>query len=289
MLLDQGIFAMEGDRVEVLGRRNDHGADRAGSRRRTSSGIVRVADRVDPATVFGQERSLGDDVQSGEEGQSLVQNPAHDMAVACRPEQLKAKSDRRAKPGGIISNPGNPAAWRMRSRGIEAREWAGRGTGRRIGSQTSGLRSSCRTSATSAVVGREPGGRSSSARRGKQDESFVLESLGDGDRAEGMSLVGQIAADVVDGEVLLSQGDDAVTEGIALGCGMRPLGRCEEEVTSGTLAELVDKDAEAPPGCNRSGEPPRRPGKAVDEEGAGGPRTGDGWRWWVRGRPGRVR
>jgi hypothetical protein len=100
-------------------------------------------------------------------------------------------------------------------------------------------------------------------------ESFVLEDLGDGDRAEGMSLVGQIAADVVDGEVLLSQGDDAVTEGVALGCGMRPLGRCEEEVASGTLAELVDEDAEAPRGVTEAASH-FDAGETVDEEGAEG-------------------
>jgi hypothetical protein len=100
-------------------------------------------------------------------------------------------------------------------------------------------------------------------------ESFVLEDLGNGDRAEGMSLVGQIAADVVDGEVLLSQGDDAVTEGIAFGCGMRPLGRCEEEVASGTLAELVDEDAEAPRGVAEAASH-LDAGETVDEEGAKG-------------------
>ena len=100
-------------------------------------------------------------------------------------------------------------------------------------------------------------------------ESFVLEDLGDGDRAEGMSLVGQIAADVVDGKVLLSQGDDAVTEGIALGCGMRPLGRCEEEAAVGFLSELVDQDAEGARGVS---EPARDfcAGEPLDEEGAEG-------------------
>ena len=37
-------------------------------------------------------------------------------------------------------------------------------------------------------------------------ESFVLEDLCDGDRAERVALVGQVAADVVDGEVLLCAG-----------------------------------------------------------------------------------
>ncbi len=77
-------------------------------------------------------------------------------------------------------------------------------------------------------------------------ESFFLEDLCDGDRAERASLVGQVATDVVDGEVLFAQGDDTVGEGIGLGCGMRPLGRFEEEVASRVLAELVDEDSEAP-------------------------------------------
>ena len=83
-------------------------------------------------------------------------------------------------------------------------------------------------------------------------ESFVLEDLCDGDRAEGMSLVGQVTADVVDGEVLFAQGDDAVADGIGLGCGLGPLGRCEEEVASGILAELVDEDAEAARGVTEA-------------------------------------
>jgi hypothetical protein len=40
-----------------------------------------------------------------------------------------------------------------------------------------------------------------------------------------MPLVGQAAADVVYGEILFAQGDDTLTEGIGLGCGMGPLGR----------------------------------------------------------------
>ena len=72
MLLDQGIFAMERDRVEIqvegtTARQTEpaHGFEPAAHQ-------LRVANRVDPATVLGQERSLGDDVQAREEGQSLV-------------------------------------------------------------------------------------------------------------------------------------------------------------------------------------------------------------------------
>ena len=65
-------------------------------------------------------------------------------------------------------------------------------------------------------------------------------------------MVGRIAADVVDGEVLFTEGDDAVAVGIGLGCGLGSLGRSEEEVPWGTLAELVDEDAEAPRGVTEA-------------------------------------
>ena len=92
-------------------------------------------------------------------------------------------------------------------------------------------------------------------------ESFFFEDLSDSDRAERMSLVGQIATDVIYGEVLFAQVDDTVADRVGLGCGLRPLGRCEEEVTSRVLAKLMDKDSEAP----------RRVTEAASDLGTGGP------------------
>jgi hypothetical protein len=97
--------------------------------------------------------------------------------------------------------------------------------------------------------------------------------------------VGQGAADVVDREVLLAEGDDAVAEGVGLGCGLRSLGRGEEEAAARILAELMDQDAKAAGGVT---EPARDfgAGEALDEEGAEGLIEG-GWRWSARGRFGR--
>ena len=58
--------------------------------------------------------------------------------------------------------------------------------------------------------------------------------------------MGQVAADVVDREVLFAKVDDPIGEGIGFGRGPWPFGRGEEEVASGILAELMDEDAEAP-------------------------------------------
>ena len=100
-------------------------------------------------------------------------------------------------------------------------------------------------------------------------ESFVLEDLCDGDRAQRVSFVGQVAAAVVDGEVLFAQGDDTVAEGIGLGCGMGSLGRCQEEVASRVLAELVDENSEAPWGVTEAASD-LGTGDPLHEEGAEG-------------------
>ncbi len=63
-----------------------------------------------------------------------------------------------AEPGGIISDPGNPALLRMRSRGIKASIGRKRNRPPNLVRKDRGLRLSCRISATAAVVGREPGG-----------------------------------------------------------------------------------------------------------------------------------
>ena len=67
-----------------------------------------------------------------------------------------------AESDGIISDPGNPDFLRMRSRGIEASIGRNRKRPPNLVRKDRGLKSSCRTSATSALVGRELGGRSSS-------------------------------------------------------------------------------------------------------------------------------
>ena len=64
-------------------------------------------------------------------------------------------------------------------------------------------------------------------------ESFVPEDLSDRDRVERMPVVSQVAADVIDGEVLLSQGDDEFAEGIGLGCGLGPLAGVRKKARRG--------------------------------------------------------
>ena len=208
--------------------------------------------------------------KSGEEGQPLVQHHAHDMAVTRRPEQLQGQE--RSQGGSRVgSSPirGTPLSRRMRSRGIAASIGRKRNRPPNLVRNDRGLRSSCRTSATSAVVGRDSGWAFIVSPAWQPSEPFILENLCDGDRAEGVSLVGQVTADVVDGEVLLPQGDDAVAEGIGLGCGLRSLGRREEEIAVGDSGGIVDEDTEATWGVTEAASD-LGAGNLVDEEGSQG-------------------
>ena len=100
-------------------------------------------------------------------------------------------------------------------------------------------------------------------------EAFLLEDLRDGNWAERVALVTQVAADVVDREVLLAQRDDLIAEGIGFGSGSWPFSRGTEEVATGILAELMDQDAEAPRGIAEAAGC-LVAGKSVDEVGAEG-------------------
>src|SRR5262249_36902140 len=80
---------------------------------------------------------------------------------------------------------------------------------------------------------------------------------------------GQGAADIVDGEVLLAQGDDALTQGLLFGGDVGPLVGGEEEAAAGGLAELVDQDTEAAVGVAEAfGD--FRAGAALDDVGTQG-------------------
>ena len=269
MLLDQGILAMEGDRVEVqvegLPTRQPEPA------RGVEPAVhqLGIAGGSDPATVLGQERAFGDDIQPGEEGQPLIQHRAHDMTVACRPEQLQGQERSEGTTGrdhlrGGEPRPGEDAVQGDRGQhGQEQEQAAELGPeGAWAEVELPDIRDVGRRRVRAGwafLVGpaRQP------------CEPFLLEDVSDGDRTEGVSLVGQGAANVIDREVLLAEGDDAVAEGIGLGCGVRSLGGGEEEVAVRILPELMDQDAKAAGGVTESAGD-FGAGEAIDEEGAEG-------------------
>ena len=81
--------------------------------------------------------------------------------------------------------------------------------------------------------------------------------------------MGQVAADVIDGKVLLTQRDDLIAEWIGFGCDLGTLGRGQEEVASGILAKLMNKNTEASWGVTEAASG-LAAGQPLDEIGAKG-------------------
>ena len=157
---------MEGDCVEVQVEGMTAGQTEPAHGVEPAAHQLWIADRVFPALYSVKNDPVGDDVQTGEEASPWFRNPL--MASRWRAVSISfmAKSDRRGQPGGIIFYPWNPEFWRMRSRlsrniGTK-RNKPPLSTKKRVRKQLPGRQPQ------SAVVGREPGGRSSSARRGKR-------------------------------------------------------------------------------------------------------------------------
>ena len=189
---------MEGDRVEVQVERTAAGQAEPAHGVEPAAHQLRVTEGVDPATVLGQERSLGNHVQAREEGESLVQNPAHHVAVACRPEQLQGQERSQGGAGWD-----HLRSWKCRS--LQNAIQGDRGQYRQEKEQATELRvERARAQVEFPDISNIGGGRSRTwwtlviGPAWHASESFVLEDLGDGDRTQAVALVGQIAADIVD-------------------------------------------------------------------------------------------
>ena len=82
-----------------------------------------IGGRVDATAVLGEERALRDHVEAGEQGQALIEDVGHDVAVTARSEQLQ--SQQRTK---RVLRRDHVGTWRPRRRPctghIEYRLWA---------------------------------------------------------------------------------------------------------------------------------------------------------------------
>jgi hypothetical protein len=80
---------------------------------------------------------------------------------------------------------------------------------------------------------------------GQPSKPFFFENQRDGNSAYPLSALFQDPADIIDGEILLSQRDDLVPNAIGFRRSLRPLLRGKEEGAMWIVAELVSEDPEA--------------------------------------------
>jgi hypothetical protein len=80
---------------------------------------------------------------------------------------------------------------------------------------------------------------------GEPGKTFFFENQRDSNGAYPMPALFQDPADIIDGEILLSQRDDLVPDTVSFRRSLRPLLRGKEEGAIWMLAELVGEDTEA--------------------------------------------
>ena len=245
VLLDRRVLTVEGDRVEVQVERCPPTQSQATDWIEPAPHQARVATRWDAATVFGEGRSLGDDVQASEESQAVVKDRAHDVAMTCVAEELQGQERPQGARGRDHRGSGEPI---LLQQGIQlGRDQVGQEEEQ---AAEVGVDSS-RCQVELADVGHIGHDGMKSLRSfvvpttGQFGEALWLQDRRHRGRAERLTVAGEGTADIVDGAVLLSQGDDQFPQAILLaGRSALTWGR-DEEVTLGLAAELMDEDPEA--------------------------------------------
>ena len=248
---------------------------------------LRVAGRVDAATVFGEERSLGDHVQPGEEGQPLVEDRAHDVAVACVAEELQGQQRPHGTAGRDHLRSGEAAACQDRVQvggdqvGQEEEQAAELGVERAAGpSRVDGRR----RHRPRQDAGRS--GRSSSPRRGSLAKPSSLK-------------IAATAAGLSDSPSRAKARLMSWTERFCLRrattCSPQPfllagrpaLGRGERRIRARAGCGTGGRGRGSSPAYSRSERPPRTTGGPRRRR-PGGPRIVGGWSWRAPGTGGPV-
>jgi hypothetical protein len=189
---------------------------------------------------------------------------AHDVAVPCVAEELEGEQGAQGAGGGDHGAAGELSAAKngVESARYEIGEEEKEAAKLRV--QRSWAEVELLHVGDVGLLGLGPG-RSLLVEPSRQTrETFVAQDLIDGDRTDGNALMVQGSANVVDGEVLLAQDDDALAQFVALLLVFDRLRSWGKEIALGILTELMDEPAKAAGGI---AEPLGRflRGKALDE------------------------
>lgn len=266
MFLYKSVLPVEGDGMEIKVEGLAPFQPDSPRRIKPEAHQFRIAGRIDSAAIFGQKRALGGPVESGKQGQALIKDLAHDMAVAGIAEELESEE----RPDGMRRRD-HLRAWKTSLvkyfvqtdlDEVGHKEKEATELGFKLPGSEIKITYICHGGGFRPYAGR-PFLIAPPWQAGK---SFLLENHGHSRRAQSMLLIAQDLADIVDGEVLLAQGNDFVPKSIRFGSTLRSFGGRGEEVLMGVLSKLMTKDPEAslrvPEASSRLGR-----GEAFDEIG----------------------
>ena len=245
MFLDKSILPVERDGMEIKVEGLAPSQTDLSCRIKPEAHEFRITGRIDSAAIFGQKRTLGSAVESGKQGQAHIKDLAHDMAVAGIAKEFESqeRADRMRRRDHF-------RAWKTRpvedfvqtdldEVGQEKKEAAELGfklPGSKIKTAYISYGSDFRPYAGRPFLIATPW---------QAGKPFLLENDGHSCRAQSMLLIAQDLADIVDGEVLLAQGNDFVPKPLCFGSTLRSFGRRGKELSMGVLSKLMTKDPEA--------------------------------------------
>jgi len=245
MLFHQGVFPMEGNGMEIQVKRPSPRKSKFPYGIKPKPHQAGIRSRINPTTIFGQKRPFGNHIEPSKQSQPLVQDIAHDVAMPGTSKELKPQKGKDRLHGRNHLGPRKPCIlkqplqWNLgqvRHKQVKPPELGPKVPDRQI--QPIHIRNLCH-------LGPRPQHSLLVSSSGKPSKPLFLENQRDGNGAYLLSALLQNPADVIDGQILLSQRDDLVPETVGLGRSLRPLLRGKEEGPIWMLTELVGQDAKA--------------------------------------------
>ena len=224
-----------------------------------------------PRTVSGQIRALGHHVEAGKQGDPLVKDQVHDMALTFLPDELESQQGADGLFGrdhagfgqlGLADDLGQIEAMHQRDEEQQAAHSSSEGAGRKAQGADIGH---------GRWLGLECGGPLVIAAPGKSGKPFFAQQHGECIDTDGVSGSRQLPLNVIDGEVLLADGHGQFTDAIPRGGGLRPVfnGLEEAHPFARIVAELMAEHAKGAGGIvETAGHFGRR--QLLDEEAAQG-------------------
>jgi hypothetical protein len=248
MLFHQGLFTVEGNGVEVQIKGIPPRKPKPSYGIKPQPHQPRIRSRINSTAIFSEKRPFGNHIESRKQSQPLVQDVAHDMAVPSASKEFEPqKGEYRLLSGDLLCSwephplkqPLQRDLGQIRDKQVQSPELGSELPGRKI--QSVYIGNLCYHGPGSW----KPFFVSSSGQPGK---TFLFENQRDGNGAYPLPTLFQDPADVIDGEILLSQCDDLIPDTVGFRGSLGPLLRGKEEGTIWILTELVGQDAQAPRG-----------------------------------------
>src|SRR5580700_8853555 len=200
---------------------------------------------VDTIAVGGQVGAFGYGVEAGEQSEALVVDQVHDVAGAFLADEFQGQQRAYGLDGWYH--------WRARQAGL-AYDFV-QADGTHQGYEEEEAAEACAKGARLQVEGADVCYRSGFgadggwsflvATAGQAGKALRAEQQAERINADGVPRLGELALDVIDGEVAFAQGDDAFADRIAGRAGSQPMmgHREESDAFAGVVPELVAQDA----------------------------------------------